>query len=111
MSLGISAAVVVGISAIFLLIAMTLQRLARQMVQLTKMDFSTLESSGMLDERSLIFELCAVQKVFATMVRAFAGAIQRNKTIIAGPSRLSAPLNSQSGRAHTSSGEKRQTMG
>ncbi|KAJ3160486.1 hypothetical protein HDU88_007946 [Geranomyces variabilis] len=110
MSLGVSAAVVVGISAIFFLIAMTLQRLARQMVQLTKMDFSTLESSGMLDERSLIFELSAVQTVFATMVRAFAGAIQRNKTIIAGPSRLSAPINGQSGKTSTSSGEKRQTM-
>ncbi|KAJ3184659.1 hypothetical protein HDU87_004062 [Geranomyces variabilis] len=91
-SLGIASAVVVAVAAVFFVVALTLKSLTTQMVQLTKLDFSTLESSKALDKRSLIWELRRLQAVFATMVRAFAGAIQRNKAM----SRASAAMGGSS---------------
>ncbi|KAJ3161818.1 hypothetical protein HDU86_006589 [Geranomyces michiganensis] len=52
------------------------------MATLTKLDFHTLESSGTLDSRSWVWELRQVQVVFATMVKAFAGAIKKNRAFV-----------------------------
>lgn len=81
-SVGVSVAMGVLASGIFFLLVLPLFRLARSMQVLTKLDFSQLESSGMLDERSWIWELYNVQTTFATMVRAFAGAIKKNKQMM-----------------------------
>ncbi|KAI8815535.1 uncharacterized protein EV422DRAFT_371782 [Fimicolochytrium jonesii] len=94
--IGISVAVTIVVAGIFVLVALPLLRLAHEMAQLTKLDFGTLESSGALDRRSLIWELRKVQRTFATMVRvrsllslqlsvfegAFAGAIKRNRAMV-----------------------------
>ncbi|KAI8916782.1 hypothetical protein DFJ77DRAFT_461269 [Powellomyces hirtus] len=78
-SFGISFAMAIVVAGIFVLVALPLMSLARQMEQLTKLDFGSLDSSGALDRRSWIWELRKVQIVFSTMVRAFAGAIKKNK--------------------------------
>ncbi|KAI8906132.1 hypothetical protein DFJ77DRAFT_478396 [Powellomyces hirtus] len=99
-SIGISAAMAVVVAAIFVLVVLPLGTLARQMDQLTKLNFGTLEASGALDRRSWVWELRQVQTVFATMVKAFAGAIKKNKSMIAGAAAANAP----SSRGQTNSG-------
>ncbi|KAI8906233.1 hypothetical protein DFJ77DRAFT_478086 [Powellomyces hirtus] len=79
MAIGIAVGMAVLIAGVFVMMTLPLLRLAGQMGQLTKLDFGTLEQSGALDRRSLIWELRKVQTTFATMVRAFAGAIKKNK--------------------------------
>ncbi|KAJ3016277.1 hypothetical protein HKX48_004124 [Thoreauomyces humboldtii] len=74
------------VAGIFLLVVSPLQTMVRQMSQLTKLDFGSLESSGSLDKRSLVWELREVQVHFALMVRAFAFTIYRNKKLRAGQS-------------------------
>ncbi|KAJ3298627.1 hypothetical protein HK104_010497 [Borealophlyctis nickersoniae] len=98
-SVGVSVAMGVLASGIFLLLVLPLFRLARSMQMLTKLDFSQLESSGMLGERSWIWELYNVQTTFATMVRAFAGAIKKNKQMVgrAGPMAGSRSVEGNSG--------------
>ncbi|KAI8817869.1 uncharacterized protein EV422DRAFT_570342 [Fimicolochytrium jonesii] len=82
MSIGISVGVTALIAAIFVAAVLPLFSLAQQMEGLTKLDFGTLESSGALDRRSWVWELRKVQIVFATMVKAFAGAIKKNKQML-----------------------------
>ncbi|KAI8819134.1 uncharacterized protein EV422DRAFT_118973 [Fimicolochytrium jonesii] len=81
-SAGISVAAAFTVAVVFVLAVLPLYALAKQMEQLTKLDFGTLESSGALEKRSLIWELRQVQIVFGTMVKAFAGAIKKNKQIM-----------------------------
>ncbi|KAI8584893.1 hypothetical protein BDZ88DRAFT_435108 [Geranomyces variabilis] len=82
--IGISVAVTTFVAGVFVAVALPLLRLSQEMAQLTKLDFGTLETSGALDRRSLIWELRKVQITFATMVRAFAGAIKRNRAMVRG---------------------------
>ncbi|KAI8823124.1 uncharacterized protein EV422DRAFT_523478 [Fimicolochytrium jonesii] len=84
MSIGIGVGVAALIATVFVFVTLPLSRLAAQMAQLTKLDFGTLESSGALERRSIIWELRKVQTTFATMVRAFAGAIKKNKQMAGG---------------------------
>ncbi|KAI8906989.1 hypothetical protein DFJ77DRAFT_476186 [Powellomyces hirtus] len=86
-SIGISVAMALAVAAIFVLAVLPLATLATQMEQLTKLNFGTLESSGALDRRSWVWELRKVQIVFATMVKAFAGAIKKNKSMVGGVDR------------------------
>ncbi|TPX60247.1 hypothetical protein PhCBS80983_g01920 [Powellomyces hirtus] len=85
-SRGITIGIAVGMSivvcGIFVMVVLPLAALARQMEDLTKLNFGNLESSGALDKRSFILELRRVQIVFATMVKAFAGAIKKNKALV-----------------------------
>ncbi|KAJ3186852.1 hypothetical protein HK101_009462 [Irineochytrium annulatum] len=60
-----------------------LQRMATSMRKLTKFDFSFLEN-GVLNKRSPLKEIREVETVFDMMVKAFAGAIRRNKTLMGG---------------------------
>ncbi|KAJ3195838.1 hypothetical protein HK101_010933 [Irineochytrium annulatum] len=60
-----------------------LQRMATSMRQLTKLDFSFLEN-GVLNRRSPLQEIREVETVFDMMVKAFAGAIRRNKALMGG---------------------------
>ncbi|KAI8918679.1 hypothetical protein DFJ77DRAFT_456502 [Powellomyces hirtus] len=87
-AVGISVGVTFVIAGIFALAMLPLFSLARQMEALTKLDFGKLESSGALDKRSWVWELRKVQIVFGTMVKAFAGAIKKNKQMVSkqGPS-------------------------
>ncbi|KAJ3184250.1 hypothetical protein HDU87_005097 [Geranomyces variabilis] len=78
-SIGVSVGMAVVIGGIFVLVVLPLSDLVREMAMLTKLDFGTLESSGALDNRSWIRQ---VQVVFATMVKAFAGAIKKNRTMV-----------------------------
>ncbi|KAJ3177579.1 hypothetical protein HDU87_004332 [Geranomyces variabilis] len=57
LSIGIAVGIAVLIAGLFVAITLPLSRLAAQMVQLTKLDFGTLESSGALERRSLILEV------------------------------------------------------
>ncbi|KAJ3175138.1 hypothetical protein HK101_010742 [Irineochytrium annulatum] len=70
--------------------------MAKNMTQLTKFDFSLLEK-GVLDKRSLLSEIREAETAFDTMVKAFAGAIRRNKQLI-------------DNRKDTSSGGKHPTL-
>ncbi|KAI8825564.1 uncharacterized protein EV422DRAFT_513346 [Fimicolochytrium jonesii] len=81
-SIGISIGVTLAIAGIFVVAVLPLFSLAKQMEGLTKLDFGTLESSGALDARSWVWELRKVQIVFGTMVKAFAGAIKKNKAMM-----------------------------
>ncbi|KAJ3131892.1 hypothetical protein HK101_004660, partial [Irineochytrium annulatum] len=58
-----------------------LYAMAKNMTQLTKFDFSLLEN-GVLDRRSFLAEIREAETVFDTMVKAFAGAIKRNKQLV-----------------------------
>ncbi|KAJ3167904.1 hypothetical protein HDU88_001851 [Geranomyces variabilis] len=78
-SIGVSVGMAVVIGGIFVLVVLPLSDLVREMAMLTKLDFGTLESSGALDNRSWIRH---VQVVFATMVKAFAGAIKKNRAMV-----------------------------
>ncbi|KAI8916760.1 hypothetical protein DFJ77DRAFT_354148 [Powellomyces hirtus] len=78
-SVGIMAGMSLLVSALFVVAVLPLFKLAREMAQLTKLDFGTLEESGALEQRSFLWELRKVQATFATMVKAFAGAIKKNK--------------------------------
>ncbi|KAJ3023005.1 hypothetical protein HKX48_004628 [Thoreauomyces humboldtii] len=82
LSIGISCAMAFIVAGVFVLVVLPLSALVRQMTQLTKFDFGSLESSGALDKRSWVWELRQVQIVFAMMVKAFAGAIKKNKDIV-----------------------------
>ncbi|KAI9101895.1 hypothetical protein DFS34DRAFT_591720 [Phlyctochytrium arcticum] len=81
-SIGISVAMAVLISLVYIAVVLPLMNLAKAMKTLTKLDFGTLEESNMLNERSWIWELRNVQITFATMVKAFAGAIKKNKVFV-----------------------------
>ncbi|KAJ3164745.1 hypothetical protein HDU88_005181 [Geranomyces variabilis] len=83
LSIGISCAMAFIVAGVFVLVVLPLMALVRQMTQLTKFDFGSLESSGALDKRSWVWELRQVQIVFSMMVKAFAGAIKKNKDMVA----------------------------
>ncbi|KAJ3129925.1 hypothetical protein HK098_007679 [Nowakowskiella sp. JEL0407] len=57
-----------------------LRRLTNNMKLVTKFDFSMLSSGG-LEEKSFFREIQVVQRTFNVMVKAFAGAIQRNREL------------------------------
>ncbi|KAJ3298897.1 hypothetical protein HK104_010200, partial [Borealophlyctis nickersoniae] len=78
---GISAAVIVVVSVIFVLVVLPLARLAQAMETLTQLDFATLENGNLLEARSFIWELFQVQRTFSTMVKAFAGGIKKNREL------------------------------
>ncbi|KAI8815760.1 uncharacterized protein EV422DRAFT_548291 [Fimicolochytrium jonesii] len=80
--IGIAIAVTAFVAAVFIVVALPLLTLAREMEKLTKLDFGSLEASGSLERRSLIWELSKVQTTFATMVKAFAGAIKKNRALV-----------------------------
>ncbi|KAJ3144978.1 hypothetical protein HDU86_001318 [Geranomyces michiganensis] len=92
-SIGIAVGVTTAIAAIFVLAVLPLFNLAKQMEELTKLNFGTLETSGALDKRSWVWELRKVQIVFGTMVKAFAGAIKKNKSMHQRPATNSANSN------------------
>ncbi|KAJ3143589.1 hypothetical protein HDU90_000352 [Geranomyces variabilis] len=81
-SIGVSVGMAVVIGGIFVLVVLPLSDLVREMAMLTKLDFGTLECSGALDNRSWVWEIRHVQVVFATMVKAFAGAIKKNRAMV-----------------------------
>ncbi|KAI8815489.1 hypothetical protein BJ742DRAFT_733906 [Cladochytrium replicatum] len=58
--------------------------LTRLMSQVTKFDFSVLESSGGLTEQNVFTEIREMEKTFNIMVKAFAAAIKRNKSMVTG---------------------------
>ncbi|KAJ3192980.1 hypothetical protein HK101_005629 [Irineochytrium annulatum] len=60
-----------------------LQKMAKSMTELTKFDFSSLES-GALNSRSTMSEIRAIESVFDVMVKAFAGAIRENRALNSG---------------------------
>ncbi|KAJ3283033.1 hypothetical protein HK104_010585 [Borealophlyctis nickersoniae] len=82
-AIGISVAMAVAVSCVYVAVVIPLLRLAKAMGMLTKLDFQTLENSTILDARSNIWELRKVQMTFATMVKAFAGGIKKNKDMVA----------------------------
>ncbi|KAJ3156918.1 hypothetical protein HDU86_003453 [Geranomyces michiganensis] len=84
LSVGIAVAMAVLVGALFVAITLPLARLASQMAQLTTLNFGTLESSGALERRSIIWELRRVQMTFATMVKAFAGQLKKNRSLMQG---------------------------
>ncbi|KAJ1557564.1 hypothetical protein HK096_006559 [Nowakowskiella sp. JEL0078] len=69
--IAIAIAITVGtlIAGIYIIIVLPIFKLAKAMNLLTKFDFSTLENSKMLDNRSVIWELRKLQDTFATMCR------------------------------------------
>ncbi|KAI8817825.1 uncharacterized protein EV422DRAFT_540115 [Fimicolochytrium jonesii] len=84
-SIGVAVALAVVSAIVFVFAVLPLFKLARAMAVVTTLDFSTLEESNVLDERSVFSEIRRVQIVFSTMVKAFAGAIKKNKEMSAGP--------------------------
>ncbi|KAI8817668.1 uncharacterized protein EV422DRAFT_540472 [Fimicolochytrium jonesii] len=83
-SIGIAVAFAVLSSIVFVIIVMPLFKLAKVMQSLTTLNFAKLEESNALEERSVIWEIRRVQTVFATMVKAFAGGLKKNKALVAG---------------------------
>ncbi|KAJ3331455.1 hypothetical protein HDU76_003151 [Blyttiomyces sp. JEL0837] len=87
--LAIILSVVIGVVGILLAalaswIAMRpLHQLTKAMENLTKLDFSALEGD-ILNSRSLMAEVRDLQTTFATMCKAFASGIRRNKALTAG---------------------------
>ncbi|KAJ3102655.1 hypothetical protein HDU97_000352 [Phlyctochytrium planicorne] len=77
-SLGVTGVLLTG--CLIFVFLLPLQHMANSMKQLTKFDFSSLES-GNLDRRSMMFEIKQVEDVFFSMVTAFAFAISKNKQL------------------------------
>ncbi|KAJ3145405.1 hypothetical protein HDU86_000926 [Geranomyces michiganensis] len=102
-SLGIASAMALLSITLFIFVVLPLFKLARAMQTLTKLDFGSLERSNTLDDRSFIREVRQVQIVFATMVKAFAGGLKRNKAMIA----ATVGNQSSSGGASASAGSKK----
>ncbi|KAJ3331995.1 hypothetical protein HDU76_001611 [Blyttiomyces sp. JEL0837] len=79
---------VVGTAVMSFFALRPLYKLAKAMEQLTKMDFSALEGN-ILQDRSLISEVRLLQRTFATMCKAFAGGIKKNKSLMGGIAKAS----------------------
>ncbi|KAJ3408137.1 hypothetical protein HDV05_005137 [Chytridiales sp. JEL 0842] len=111
-ALSIAAAGFVAISIIGYISSVPLRRLAASIIQLTKFDFSALEN-GKLNTSSFVSEINDIEISFLTMVRAFAGAIRKNREISRGVGSFSTtgnerrasllPQNTQSGGDRRSS--------
>ncbi|KAJ3332583.1 hypothetical protein HDU76_013760 [Blyttiomyces sp. JEL0837] len=74
----------VGLAAVASIFAMRpLSKLTKAMEKLTKLDFAALEGN-ILNERSFMREVRDLQITFATMCKAFASGIRRNKALTGG---------------------------
>ncbi|KAJ3411111.1 hypothetical protein HDV05_002720 [Chytridiales sp. JEL 0842] len=80
-ALGVAAAGFVIIGILGFVSSIPLRRLSASIQQLTKFDFSALEN-GKLERTSFVSEINDIEISFLTMVRAFAGAIKKNREII-----------------------------
>ncbi|KAJ3137403.1 hypothetical protein HDU90_002190 [Geranomyces variabilis] len=111
LSIGIAVAMALLIGAVFVAITLPMARLAAQMALLTTLNFGTLETSGALDRRSFIWELRRVQATFATMVKAFAGQLKKNRALMMGATGTSSVGNNGGGTAGTGKRPKTATPG
>ncbi|KAJ3284779.1 hypothetical protein HK104_009774 [Borealophlyctis nickersoniae] len=98
--IGISVAMGVLVTSVFVAVALPLMKLAKAMGVLTNLDFAQLEESKVMDGNSLIWELYNVQTTFSTMVKAFAGGIKKNKEMV---NRIATNSGSKSGGGVVSS--------
>ncbi|KAJ3116859.1 hypothetical protein HK098_006464 [Nowakowskiella sp. JEL0407] len=73
--IGFVVGVVVTVGVLF-----PLRKLKKNIEKVTEFDFSVLSAGG-LEENSVFSEVKAVQKTFNLMVKAFAGAIKKNKAL------------------------------
>ncbi|KAJ3285703.1 hypothetical protein HK104_009367 [Borealophlyctis nickersoniae] len=103
-SIGISVAMAVFVSGVYLAVVLPLLKLSKAMGLLTKMDFQSLENSTILDARSVIWELRKVQTTFSTMVKAFAGGIKKNRDMVARTNAGGTTKNSIDGRPSRTTG-------
>ncbi|KAJ3170292.1 hypothetical protein HDU88_008919 [Geranomyces variabilis] len=111
LSIGIAVAMALLIGAVFVAITLPMARLAAQMALLTTLNFGTLETSGALERRSFIWELRRVQATFATMVKAFAGQLKKNRALMMGATGVSSVGNSVGGTTGTGKRPKTVTPG
>ncbi|KAI8799606.1 hypothetical protein BJ742DRAFT_129241 [Cladochytrium replicatum] len=73
--------VVLALGVVIMIIS-PLKRMINNMSKATKFEFSTLEESLKLTRPSIFTELRTLQETFAVMVKTFAEAIQRNKSLM-----------------------------
>ncbi|KAJ3282096.1 hypothetical protein HK104_011105 [Borealophlyctis nickersoniae] len=78
-AIGLSVGMTILIAGLFVGVAAPLAKLSRAMDMLTQLDFDALEKGKLLSEHSLIYEIYRVQTTFATMVKAFAAGIRKNR--------------------------------